>query len=229
MVEQPVESRYEKPLIKGSNLVEEEVFVFLPMMLTPCGPGKLRFSDDFNNPESGWHTWDTDRSLANYHNGEFRILVKEREANAGLARGDASGLGYLLTADIRNATGHSGQYGLLFGFMGALELDFYTFFIDSSGNFFVYYNEQEVPDPIQRTLLHSDWSAGIRQGMEPNNLAVIHRPSTFYFYANDQLLATLPSDRNGAEQLGMFTRSMQEENLDIRFDNFAVYEFNCDP
>jgi hypothetical protein len=227
MIEKPAESLQGKSLDAVMNNSNEDIFAYLPLLYTPCGPGELWFSDDFSDPNSGWQTWDVESSQATYLDGEFRILVKVENSRAGLARGDASGGVYLLSADVRNATGLPGRYGLLFGFQGALDNDFYTFEIGPLGDYFVYYHENDYPDPMQTTLIHTGWSAAILTGVQSNNLAVVHRPSTIYLYANDQLLITLPNDRDGAEQLGMWASSTTEPNLDARFDNFEVYGYEC--
>jgi hypothetical protein len=227
LIEKPVESLHGKSLDVVSYNANEDFFAYLPLLYTPCGPGELLFSDDFSDPSSGWYTHDTDQSQMAYLNGEFRILVKVTDSFVGVSNGHAGGTDYQLSADVRNATGLPGQYGLLFGFEGGSDFDFYTFEIGPAGDYFVSYNERLYPDPVQITRLHTGWSASIHTGMQSNNLTIIHRSSVIYLYANDQFLTTLPTDKTRADQNGMWATSTTDPNLDVRFDNFEVFQYEC--
>jgi hypothetical protein len=123
---------------------------------------------------------------------------------------------------VRNQTGVTGSYGLVFG----LAPDWSTFYsleIYPDGNYGVYRNT-----PSYITPLSEGYSPYINQGTATNNIKVERNGASINAYANDKLLASVSdSTYIGMWYFGLAVFTYDQPNADIRFDNFLVRPLIC--
>lgn len=190
----------------------------LPIVRKACLP---IFSDDFSNPNSGWPNQDLSNVLFEYNNGEYRILVRPAWYAAG-ARPGLQASDYILSTDVRNQTGATGSYGLVFG----LAQDWSTFYsleVYPEGYYGIYRNT-----PGSVTPLSEGYSPYINQGTSTNNIKVERNGASINAYANDNLLASVSdSTYMGMRYFGLAVFTYDQPNADIRFDNFLVRPLIC--
>ena len=87
---------------------------------------------------SGWPVSDDGNRSYEYLNNEYRILVRNTDWWAG-GRPGFKASDYILTVDVRNATGNFGSYGLLFGLSDDWS-QYYSFEIYPDGWYGIYEN-----------------------------------------------------------------------------------------
>jgi len=192
--------------------------LFLPLVNRDyCSP----FSDNFSNPASGWPVGDDGNIRYEYLSGEYRILVRNIHWWAG-ARTGGKCSDYTVAVDVRNATGASSTYGLIFGLADDWQ-QFYTFEIAPEGYYFLWlYNGGNW------SLLLNGYSPVISTGTGSNRLKIERVGVQIKAYANDQLLTTLSdSTYTGYRRVGLITTSYNQPNVDARFDNFVMCAPGC--
>ncbi len=187
-----------------------------------CAP---LYFDDFSNPASGWTVQDTEQVLMGYVNGEYQIMPRELN---DVARSWPAGSyqNYRIAADVRPTVANNGTAGLMFGLAdGAGE--YYTFEVNTrtTGE-----NTTDLALFQDGTwgLLGTGYSTHIKEGLTTNHLEVVRNGSEIRAYANGHLITTIYDNSFlGARQVGLIVTTFDEENYDVRFDNFAVYPYPC--
>lgn len=181
----------------------------------------ILYSDDFNNPGSGWPVGDDGNSLLGYENGEYRILVRATQYGAGAYPGFQA-VNYSVTVDLRNLNAVYGSYGIAFGIASDWST-FYSLEIYPAGAYGIYRY-----DPSDIVTLSEAYSDSIFLGSTPNRIKVERNGGSIKAYANGHLLASVTDDTyTGARALGLVAFSYDQPNLDIRYDNFTVYPLPC--
>lgn len=195
-------------------------YCLLPVILKPC---QRLYFDDFSNPSSGWPIINNASSLLEYNNGEYRILVRNTQSGYGV-RPDFQAANYSVSVDMRNPGNLNGSYGIAFGISGDWS-SMYTLEIYPNGWYGIYRYD---PGAMGVTALAEAYSTAINQGSAINKIKVVRSGDSIKAYANRQLLASV-TDGNyaGSRYLGLIVFSYNQPNVDIRFDNFAVYEADC--
>jgi hypothetical protein len=193
--------------------------VYLPCILKNyCQP---IYSDNFNDPASGWPVGDFESYQLEYLGGEYRMLINTAGILAGASPGFKAS-GFVLDIDVRNQTGVFGSYGLLFGISDDWN-QFYTFEITPDGYYLIYKYDNGA-----WTELAFDNSTAIHQGTASNRLRIVRDGPSMMAYANGSLLASL-SDSSfiDSRRLGLITSAYDWTPVDARFDNFTVLPLSC--
>jgi hypothetical protein len=202
----------------GAYEVSYDYQIFSPIILVPCLP---LYSDDFSNPASGWPVGDDGDNRYEYLNGEYRILVRPDQWAAGAYPGFQAS-DYSVSVNLRNPGGVNGSYGIAFGIAGDWST-FYTLEIDRTGWYGIYRY-----DPSNIVALSEAFSSAINQGSASNQIKVERNGASINAYANGQLLASVSDGTyTGSRYVGLVVFSFDQPNVDIRFDDFAVYPSSC--
>ncbi len=191
---------------------------YFPFIKNAC---PFLYQDDFSNPWSGWPVGDTGNVLFEYNNGEYRILIRPTNYIAAVRPGFVAS-DYKVSVDLRNSTGDMGSYGIIFG----LSQDwwgFYSLEIYPDGYFGVYrYAGSSL------ITLDEAYSPAINQGTAKNHISITRNGALINAYANGQLLTSLTdSTFIGNRYLGLINFTYNQPNIDVRYDNFRVYQVDC--
>jgi uncharacterized repeat protein (TIGR01451 family) len=182
-----------------------------------CSP----YTDNFNNPASGWPVTDDGNVRLEYLDGEYRILVRSINWGAA-ARPGFQASDYSVSVDLRNPNEVIGSYGIGFGISSDWST-FYTLEIYPDGWYGIYRY-----DPNDVVTLSEAYSSAIYQGSASNQIKVERYGASINAYANGQLLASVTDGTyTGFLYLGLAVFSYDQPNMDILFDNFAVYPVSC--
>ena len=129
----------------------------------------------------------------------------------------------ILSVDVRNATGVYGSYGLLFGLSDDFS-QFYDFEIDPLGNYAIFQYGSGTFTPLVQSS-----SVGIQTGTAINRIKLERNGSLIKVYANGQLLTSISDGSyTGLRRVGLIAFSYAQHNVDVRFDNFKVYDVACE-
>ncbi|HUF37134.1 MAG TPA: hypothetical protein VMN57_01315 [Anaerolineales bacterium] len=183
----------------------------------------ILYFDDFENPNSGWPVVDDGNiALFGYLNGEYRIRFLASSVRGGAHPG-LSFDEYVLTVDLRNVNNLNGSYGLLYGFVDSTH--FYTFEIDKDQN---YVAKQFDGSLGSWSTFMQDKSEHINPGTASNTIAVMRRGSGISLFVNGVWIDSATRDEFVGElRVGLWVFGGDQENLDIRFDNFKVEPLGC--
>lgn len=193
--------------------------IYLPSVLRSCST--RLFFDDFSQPGSGWPIYEDDVSRYQYLNQEYRILAKVVPAWVA-ARPGFQSTQYVVTVDVRNATGTHGYYGILFGFAEDWS-HFYFFVVHPTGRYVIL-----RADPDTSYWIADGYSSSIQTGTATNQLKLERNGSMIWAYVNGDLLTILPDGTfTGRGYLGLITVADTVPNVDARFDNFTVLPITC--
>jgi hypothetical protein len=194
--------------------------VFLPCISRLCSPF---YYDNFSNPGSGWAIFDGSYAKYEYLNNEYRILVKGIYSWAG-SRAPLISSDYYIKADVRNASGVNGSYGLIFGLSSDWS-QFYDFEIYTDGYYAIYQYQNEDWYTLAWGL-----SPDIHTGMATNQISIRRSGSQIWAYANGTLLNILEQgDYTGLRYTGLIAFAYDQAPVDVRYDNFEMYSPNCGP
>jgi len=184
---------------------------------SPTGGPQPLYFDDFSDPNSGWPTVDDEYRSIGYLDGEYRILLKETNWYSGATPGFRC-TDCAIEADVRPASAAYGSYGILFGITNTWDL--YSFEITSDQLYALWKNT------AGEWVALVGWtdSPYIHAGEATNHLRVVRNGSEIALYANGHHLTTI-SDSSflGNLRVGLSATAYDEPNVDVRFDNFAVY------
>lgn len=203
----------------GLNFSQQITFtpvatVYLPLVLKNYVPPL--YSDNFDDPTSGWPVVDTGSIQRYYLDGEyvFRINVPGERA---IATPGFEATDYRVTVDVRNlAYVDNGSYGLIFG-LSADESQFYAFEINGNG----FYGLSRYSSG-SATQLAFGMSSYIHPYSDTNKLEVERSGSQIKAYINDHLVADVSDAAYvGSRRLGLTARAGTVSW--VFFDNFAVY------
>jgi hypothetical protein len=181
------------------------------------------YYDDFSDPNSGWPNIDDADRLLEYNNEEYRILVKNINIWGGASPGFQA-VDYLVTVNVRNESGAYGSYGIIF----QLEEDwstFYTFEIIPDGYFTIWrFNSKKSG----WKLLAYEFSPYINQSTASNEIQVARTGALIQGFTNGHLIIEIEdASYTGVGSVGLISTAYDRENVDARFDNFAVNPLDC--
>lgn len=129
----------------------------------------------------------------------------------------------MLAAELRNASGSYGSYGLVFRLADDYS-QFYTSKIDPDG----YYAIWRYQAGSGWALLASGSSSHINTGTASNRLQLMRDGILIQAYANGQALTTIADDSYlGMRHIGLTATSYDAPNVDVWFDNLTVYPAPC--
>jgi hypothetical protein len=199
-----------------------ETHVYLPICIKSLICTGPLYSDDFSNPGSGWPTGDDGNVLMEYAYGEYRILVRPTEFEAG-ASPSVHAANYSVSVDVRNLSNAWATYGLAFSIDSNWDT-FYSFEITYSQYYAIYrYDKTAV------IMLTSNYSDALNPGTASNHIRIDRGGDSIKAYANGHLLASVTDGTYvGDRNLGLVVfSSSAAPNIDIRFDNFTVNSPGC--
>jgi hypothetical protein len=198
--------------------VNQILFNYLPIVNKPC---PFLYFDNFSDPTSGWPIIDTETSLFEYNQGEYRVLVRLANSFAAVRSGFKA-VDYQVSVDLRNVTGVYGSYGIIFVVLPDWS-GWYSLEIYPDGWFGLYRYDQYGIE-----IYAEAYSPAIHQGTQSNTISVERNGSLITAYANEQLLTSYSSSAIlGEYYLGLINYTYSQPNVDIRYDNFKVSPLNC--
>ncbi len=187
-----------------------------------------RYLDDFGNLESGWITSDNETYTAEYAEGEYRILVKQKNAGGPIAHAPSGfATSYAVDVDARLTSDAPGAYGLLFG-ISEDSTEYYSFWVDPLGQQFIILKTR--PDQPWDILFNWTTAQAIQAPRSSNHLQVIRQGSSIEVCANGVQLTRLEdASYTGWRRMGMSLSSFEQSNIEARFDNFQVRVLESGP
>ena len=199
--------------------------VFLPQVQNQglCQP---TYINDFSDPASGWPVGDDGSIMTAYTAGEFQVVPRRMGTIVQIGSGQQAE-NFKLSVKVRNSGGVFGSYGLMFGasedFYTGYSLEVYTDHTFENATFGLYL--WDGPDLV--TLAQGE-SPAVNIGASANLLQVVRNGSSISVYINGQLVVSLNDFTFlGPLYTGVAVLSYDEENLDVRFDDFAIYPVPC--
>jgi hypothetical protein len=203
-------------LLLGTGCVPRNV----PLPGSETGAGEALFSDNFDNPPSGWGTWNRGGASVEYHGGGLRILVSETQFDfwsvAGQKFSDAS-----ITVDAIKMSGpDDNDFGIVCRYLN--KDNFYMLVASSDG----YYGIAKMKDG-QHSMIHAEqlqYSDVIASGQAVNHLRADCIGSNLTLYVNGQKLTEAQDDEFASGDVGVIAGAYDTQGVDILFDNFVVMQ-----
>lgn len=195
---------------------------FLACLHNACKPV---YFDNFSSSGSGWPVYSDQYYYANYENGEYRILLREKydwfavTPGVSFAQSDA----YSISVDARSPSADQvdGTSGIIFGINQDWS-KFYEFDIGPDGFYSIYlfnsgywYKQTE------------GYSSAILPGTATNRLRIDVHGYLIDAYANDRHITQI-STGSLSGRVGLITFSVGK-GVDTYFDNFTVLPYVCPP
>jgi hypothetical protein len=187
-------------------------------------PGRTLYEDDFENPQSGWETYNDEYVEKGYEDGAYKIYVIEKSlttwstipitGTGGRNFGD-----FILEVEATPVGGpDENDYGVLFRYQD--EDNYYTYEISADGQFAV----TKVVDGQRKAL--ADWSRTryINQGKNANILEVVCNGTAMDFYVNGEYLAGVSDNTFSKGAIGLMAGTFTRKGVRVEFDNLRVSE-----
>lgn len=181
----------------------------------------LLYVDGFEDPSSGWDTFDDGETLAGYVDGEYRLAVYGKNTMSwGNPEPGRRFSDVAVEVDARQVDGPlNNNYGLLVRYQEEDE-SFYWFQIGGDGLYSVYLKRAGEWTPLV------DWqeSNAIQQGLgATNRLKADCSGSRCVFYVNGNHLVSVNDEALQAGNVGLGVGTFDEAGVIVHFDNLAVY------
>jgi uncharacterized repeat protein (TIGR01451 family) len=202
----------------------------VPILITPfnisiplvSGGVCFDFFDDFSRPSSGWYIGDDSLLLADYFEGEYRVVAKSDEYfflfDAPTCLRDR----YTVEVDVHweGITGY--MYGLIFGLQGDYD---YLYWLSIRSDEKCYSLDSFDPQGYNGGL--SGCSDAINSGYQTNHLKVTHSDPYIIVEVNGRVIleSEWPSGREPGGRVGLVMAGYDLiPNAEARFDNFRVVQ-----
>jgi hypothetical protein len=198
----------------------------------------LLYSDDFQDPGSGWYVGENDNSVAAYVNGEYQIRLKRPDwyqgATAGVRCSDCA-----IEADVRFVSpSGEGSGGIMFGITD--DWDSYLFRIGGAGAYSLYKKTSVVTSAglsgamgaDEARLAATEWvelvpwtrTSDLNPMGQWNRLRVVRVGSSITLYVNGQPLDQVQDGTfTGNLRVGLTASSYDTQSMDVRFERYRVY------
>lgn len=191
-----------------------------PTAATPLPPsGTVLFQDEFEANTSGWDRLANDGGIMDYHNGGYRMLIRQPQLNfwstPALDVRDAR-----IEADATKLNGpDENRAGLMCRYQNG---DYYFFIISTDG----YYAIGKFIGGKTTLLGQGEMqpSPSIQTGAAVNHLRADCIGDSLTFYVNFQLLAGASDAELASGNVGLLAGSFAEPGVDISFDHFVVMQ-----
>ena len=180
--------------------------------------GEVLYTEDFDDPTSGWDEFSGDDQTVGYQGGRYVILVdRENWMTWGNAY-EWFDDGILITVDATKIGGPDDNgFGVVFGYQD--DLNFYRFEIASDG----YYRFGKYVDNEWIELIPWTTSELILQGEATNRVSAAMRGGRLVFAVNGEVLTATEDDSFSDGDVGLVAGSFDEAGMVIGFDDFVVY------
>jgi hypothetical protein len=181
--------------------------------------GKILFSDDFSNPNSGWDIWSEPASLAVYQDGMLRIRVDQPQFDYWSRPGKYYD-NVILSVDALKVDGpDDNDFGLLCRYKDRNH--FYAFLISSDG----YAGIAKVKEGQHQVLGTGalQFHEAVKRGTGAvNQLRAGCVGSTLAFAVNGQEILRVEDADFLAGEVGVIAGTFETPGVEIYFDNFVV-------
>jgi hypothetical protein len=181
--------------------------------------GEVLYTEDFDDPSSGWDVFSGDDQSVGYEGGRYVILVdRENWMTWGNAY-ERFDDGILITVEATKIGGPDDNgFGVVFGYQD--KLNFYRFEIASDG----YYRFGKYVDDEWIEIIPWTESTLVRQGNARNRISVEMREGTFVFGVNGEPLDKAQDGSFTGGDIGLVAGSFDTPGVEIAFDNIRVVE-----
>ena len=181
----------------------------------------LPFSDDFDDPESGWGARETDTGGTTYRDGEYAIWVdddyRDWRAWSPLAE-PIVGAFVVEVSGYKHSGADDAEIGLVWGYSNN---DLYVVRVSADGFYKIAYKRKSVwqDDPVEWTQ-----SSHIHQGGESNALKLVISEGQATVLANGEVLTTLSLALEGPYKVALLGGSDESFPVELRYTSFSVRE-----
>ena len=193
--------------------------VYLPLVMRNHGTA-LPYSDDFDNPGSGWDVVETDKGAIGYSQDNYVIRPKVDYWFIWSAAPDVLCTDCTIQVDAWRSTGDNSLYGIVFGLDESVP-EFYAYGIQpyTKKYYLKRYGSSGWVD-----LIGDTGSSYINFDKAANELKVTRDGTKIKLYVNGHYLTTYTdSTYTGSRQVGIFGRSTSESPVWLRYDDFTVW------
>ncbi|RLC66665.1 MAG: hypothetical protein DRI48_04165 [Chloroflexi bacterium] len=190
---------------------------------TADGSQKTLFRDEFDDPQSGWGTGQSEKFRRGYEGGRYFIELYEPNwfvwTYPGVQLGDVT-----VEADVHLSSGsQGGHFGVLCRHVDAD--NFYYFAISADG----YYAIFKRVDGGDLEVLTRDGdgmvpSPAIKTGEQTNNVQAVCKGDELSLYVNGELLETVTDASHRRGDVGIGAGSGPEGEFEVQFDYLLLTE-----
>ena len=187
-------------------------------------PGALLYEDNFDDPDSGWSTFDGDGTAVGYEDGGYRMIINRTEYMVwGNPEPALDFADLLIEVDVRQVEGPlDNNFGVLVRYLENDEQhSYYWFQISGDGFYSVDFRLEDEWIPLV------DWEASpaIYTGLGvTNRIGVVCSGGQFSFYTNDVHLVDVSDGTIGRGSIGLAAGTFEESGVVVQFDDLRVYE-----
>jgi hypothetical protein len=187
-------------------------------------PGALLYEESFDDPDSGWSTFDGDGTAVGYEDGGYRATINRTEYMVWGDPEPALDLAdFLVEVDVRQVEGPlDNNFGLLVRYVeDDDQYSYYWFQISGDG----YYSVDLRWEDEWITLVGWEASTAIYTGLGvTNRIRVVCSGDQFSFYVNDDHLVDVTDGTIGSGSIGLASGTFEEWGVVVQFDALRVYE-----
>jgi serine/threonine protein kinase len=188
---------------------------------TPLGPpGAILFEDHFDDPGSGWVTWEEMGGGVGYGDGVFRIWLDEVQTDFWSVPGEDLADVRLTASTFKAGGPDDNDFGVVCRYQD--DENFYAFLISSDG----YAGVLKMKDG-ERTWLEQEGmlsTDAIFQGAATNEVTALCVGDHLALHANGELVADVRDGAFASGDVGLIAGTFEEGGVEIHFDDFFVYE-----
>ncbi len=186
----------------------------------PPTSGTILFSDDFNDPDSGWDRYSDEDGSTDYYDEGYRILITiERQLFWANPYRNFIDVRIEVDADLIGGS-EDNSLGVICRYE---DIDnFYALVISSDG----YYGIRKRIDGGDLEILDDDslrFSDAIHLGGERNHITAECIGNSLRLFANGVLLKEVTDSDISSGDVGLIASTFDAPTTDILFDNFVVY------
>lgn len=211
---EPTDSRRRPSSVEPTAV--EPATVYLPLIIFTGTPD---FFDDFSDPASGWLITSDSYMVANYYQGEYRVVSKAPGYIYLLRAPTDARVDYAIEVDARWVGPPGAGYGILFGVKPEYS-KFYFLLVNT--DYKEYVLARVIGDQLDE--LSFDFSSDIQAGNAVNHLRIVRNGSQIAIEINGRHAAQVNDSLIQGET--WFGLAMMPYNgqfsADVRFDNYYV-------
>jgi hypothetical protein len=201
-----------------------EESVAVPPTSVMAEPGALLYEENFDDPGSGWSTFDGDETAVSYEDGGYRMTINRTEYMVwGNPEPALDFADLLIEVDVRQVEGPlDNNFGVLVRYLEDDEQhSYYWFQISADGFYSVDFKLEDEWIP----LVGWEASTAINTGLGiTNRIRVECSGGQFSFYTNDVHLVDVSDGTIGSGSIGLGAGTFEEPGVVVQFDDLRVYE-----